>query len=210
MKVKVFNQEGKETGREIELSDAIFAVKPNDHAVWLAVRQHQAALHQGTHKAKERAEIARSTKKAFRQKGTGGARRGDMKSPLVRGGGRVFGPKPHAYDFKINKKVKEAAKRSALTYKAIDNNIIVLDNISMTEPKTREFASILKNLQIADVKSLILIGGANKNAYLSSRNIPGTAVLEASQAGIFDVMNAKKLVMTEAAVMELEANLSNN
>jgi large subunit ribosomal protein L4 len=210
MKVKVFSQEGKELGREIELSDEIFGIEPNDHAVWLAVRQHQAALHQGTHKSKERWEIARTTKKAFRQKGTGGARRGDMKSPLVRGGARVFGPKPHSYDFKINKKVKDIAKKSAFAYKAKESNIIVVDNLNLSTPKTKDFISILKGLNVSDVRSLVLISEANQNVFLSSRNIPKTSVIEATQAGIFEVMNANKIIITESAVKELEANLSNN
>lgn len=210
MKVKVLNQEGKETGKEIELSDSIFGIEPNDHAVWLAVRQHQAALHQGTHKSKERWEISRTTKKAFRQKGTGGARRGDMKSPLVRGGARVFGPKPHSYDFKLNKKVKDVAKKSALAYKAKDGNIIVVDALSVASPKTKDFVTILKNLNVADVKSLVLIGDANQNVFLSSRNIPTTAIAEAKQVGMFEIMNAKKLVLTVDAVKALEANFSNN
>ena len=210
MKIKVLTQEGKETGREIELSDSIFGIEPNDHAVWLAVRQHQAALHQGTHKSKERWEISRTTKKAFRQKGTGGARRGDMKSPLVRGGARVFGPKPHSYDFKINKKVKDLAKKSALATKAQNGNIIVVDNLSLTAPKTKDFTAILKNLNIAGAKSLVLINEENKNIFLSSRNVAKTNVIEAAQAGIFDLMDAAKVVITEGAVKELEANLSNN
>jgi large subunit ribosomal protein L4 len=209
MKVKVLTQEGKETGREIELADSIFGIEPNDHAVWLSVRQHQAALHQGTHKSKERWEISRTTKKAFRQKGTGGARRGDMKSPLVRGGARVFGPRPHDYDFKINKKVKDIAKKSAFAYKAKESNIIVVDNLTLSGPKTKDFISILKNLNVADVRSLVLISEANSNVFLSSRNIPKTSVIEATQAGIFEVMNANKIVITEVAVKELEANLSN-
>jgi large subunit ribosomal protein L4 len=210
MKIKVLTQEGKETGREIELSDSIFGIEPNDHAVWLAVRQHQAALHQGTHKSKERWEISRTTKKAFRQKGTGGARRGDMKSPLVRGGARVFGPKPHSYDFKINKKVKDLAKKSALATKAQNGNIIVVDTLSLTAPKTKDFTAILKNLNIAGAKSLVLINEENKNIFLSSRNVAKTNVVEAAQAGIFDLMDAAKVVITEGAVKELEANLSNN
>jgi large subunit ribosomal protein L4 len=210
MKVKVFSQEGKELGREIELSDEIFGIEPNDHAVWLAIRQHQAALHQGTHKSKERWEIARTTKKAFRQKGTGGARRGDMKSPLVRGGARVFGPKPHSYDFKINKKVKDIAKKSAFAYKAKESNIIVVDNLTLSGPKTKDFISLLNGLNVSDVKSLILISEPNQNIFLSSRNIPKTTVIEATQVGIYDVMNANKVIITEAAIKELEANLSNN
>ena len=210
MKVKVLTQEGKETGREIELSDSIFGIEPNDHAVWLSVRQHQAALHQGTHKSKERWEIARTTKKAFRQKGTGGARRGDMKSPLVRGGARVFGPRPHDYDFKINKKVKDIAKKSAFAYKAKESNIIVVDNLNLSSPKTKDFIAILKGLNAADERSLVLISEANQNVFLSSRNIPSTSVIEATQAGIFEVMNARKIIITEQAIKELEANLSNN
>ena len=210
MKVKVFTQEGKETGREIELSDEIFGSEPNDHAIWLAVRQHQAALHQGTHKSKERWEIARTTKKAFRQKGTGGARRGDMKSPLVRGGARVFGPRPHSYDFKINKKVKDVAKKSAFAHKVKDGNFIVVDTFSVSAPKTKDFVAILKNLNVSGIKSLILIHEGSENVFLSSRNIAKTNVLQASQAGIFDVMDAKKVIITEGAVKELEANFTNN
>lgn len=210
MKVKVLNQEGKETGREIELSDAIFGAEPNDHAIWLAVRQHQAALHQGTHKSKERWEIARTTKKAFRQKGTGGARRGDMKSPLVRGGGRVFGPKPHSYDFKINKKVKDLAKISAFAHKVKAGNLIVVDNLSVSEAKTKSFVAILKSLNLSDVKSLVLVNDASNNLFLSSRNIAKTNVMPATQVGIFDVMDAKKVVLTEDAIKALEANFTNN
>ena len=210
MKVKVFNQQGKETGREIELSDEIFGAEPNDHAIWLAVRQHQAALHQGTHKAKERWEISRTTKKAFRQKGTGGARRGDMKSPLVRGGARVFGPKPHSYDFKINKKVKDVAKKSAFAHKVKDGNFIVVDTLNVGAPKTKDFIAILKSLNVSDIKSLVLIHEGSENVFLSARNIAKTNVLQASQAGIFDVMSAKKVVITEGALKELEANLTNN
>ena len=210
MKVKVLNQEGKDTGREIELADSIFGIEPNDHAVWLAVRQHQAALHQGTHKSKERWEISRTTKKAFRQKGTGGARRGDMKSPLVRGGARAFGPRPHDYDFKINKKVKDLARKSVFAYKAKDGNIIVVDSLSIAAPKTKDFLAILKNLNVTGVKSVILVGEANQNIYLSSRNVSSALLSEATQVGMFDIMNAKKLIMTEDAIKALEANFSNN
>jgi large subunit ribosomal protein L4 len=210
MKLKVFNQEGKETGREINLSDEIFGIEPNDHAVWLAVRQYQANNRQGTHKTKERWEIARTTKKAFRQKGTGGARRGDMKSPLVRGGGRVFGPKPHDYNFKLNKKVKDLAKKSAFAYKAKDGNIVVVDSLSFASPKTKDFVAVLKNLNVNDAKSLILVGASNPNTLLSSRNIPNTYLTEASLVNIFDVMQAKKIVLTEDAVKVLESNFSNN
>ena len=210
MKLKVFNQEGKETGREINLSDEIFGIEPNDHAVWLAVRQFQANNRQGTHKTKERWEISRTTKKAFRQKGTGGARRGDMKSPLVRGGGRVFGPKPHDYNFKLNKKVKDLAKKSAFAYKAKDGNLIVVESLTFASPKTKDFVALLKNLNVNDAKSLVLVGATNTNTLLSSRNIPNTYLTQASLVNIFDVMQAKKIILTEEAVQVLESNFSNN
>lgn len=210
MKVKVLTQEGKETGREINLSDAIFGIEPNDHSIWLAVRQFQAAQRQGTHKSKERWEIARTTKKAFRQKGTGGARRGDMKSPLVRGGGRVFGPKPHSYDFKLNKKVKDLARKSALSYKAKDSSIVVVDNFSLSAPKTSSFVSILKGLNVADAKALVLVSNYDKNVYLSARNIPTVNFTEVRNINTFDILNAKKLVLTEDALKAIEATFSNN
>lgn len=210
MKVKVLTQEGKETGREINLSDAIFGIEPNDHSIWLAVRQFQAAQRQGTHKSKERWEIARTTKKAFRQKGTGGARRGDMKSPLVRGGGRVFGPKPHSYDFKLNKKVKDLARKSALSYKAKDSSIVVVDNFSLSAPKTSSFVSILKGLSVADTKALVLVSNYDKNVYLSARNIPTVNFTEVRNINTFDILNAKKLVLTEDALKAIEATFSNN
>lgn len=210
MKVKVLTQEGKETGREINLSDAIFGIEPNDHSIWLAVRQFQAAQRQGTHKSKERWEIARTTKKAFRQKGTGGARRGDMKSPLVRGGGRVFGPKPHSYDFKLNKKVKDLARKSALSYKAKDSNIVIVDNFSLSAPKTSSFVNILKGLNVADAKALVLVNSYDKNVYLSARNIPTVNFTEVRNINTFDILNAKKLVLTEDALKAIEATFSNN
>ncbi len=210
MKVKVLNKDGKETGRELELNDAIFGIEPNDHAVYLTVKAYQAAQRQGTHKSKERWEIARTTKKAFRQKGTGGARRGDMKSPLVRGGGRVFGPKPHSYDLKVNKKVKDLARKSALTYKAKDNNIIVVENFNTAAPKTKEFASVIKGLNLNGVKSVFVVDGADKNTHLSARNIPSLQLTEAKQLNIFDIMNCKKLVLSEAAVQYIESNFSQN
>ncbi len=210
MKVKVLNKDGKETGREVELADSIFAVEPNDHAVWLAVRQFQAAQRQGTHKTKERWEISRTTKKAFRQKGTGGARRGDMKSPVVRGGGRVFGPKPHSYDFKLNKKVKDLARKSALTYKAKDNKIVVVEDFSIETPKTKEFVSILANLNLNGVKSTVVFGEITNGLLKSSRNIPTVNLVDARALNIFDIMNSKTLVLSENAVKAIEANLANN
>jgi large subunit ribosomal protein L4 len=210
MKVKVLNKDGKETGREVELADSIFAVEPNDHAVWLAVRQFQAAQRQGTHKTKERWEISRTTKKAFRQKGTGGARRGDMKSPLVRGGARVFGPKPHSYDFKLNKKVKDLARKSALTYKAKDNKIVVVEDFNIDTPKTKEFVSILANLNLNGVKSTLVFGEITNGLLKSSRNIPTVNLVDARALNIFDIMNSKTLVLSENAVKAIEANLANN
>jgi large subunit ribosomal protein L4 len=210
MKVKVLNKDGKETGREVELADSIFAVEPNDHAVWLAVRQFQAAQRQGTHKTKERWEISRTTKKAFRQKGTGGARRGDMKSPLVRGGARVFGPKPHDYDFKLNKKVKDLARKSALTYKAKDNKIVVVEDFNIDTPKTKDFVSILASLNLNGVKSTLVFGEITNGLLKSSRNIPTVNLVDVRTLNIFDIMNSKTLVLSENAVKAIEANLANN
>lgn len=210
MKLKVFNKDGQDTGREINLSDDIFAVEPNDHAVYLTVKAQLAAQRQGTHKAKERWEIARTTKKAFRQKGTGGARRGDMKSPLVRGGGRVFGPKPHSYDLKINKKVKELARKSALTYKAKDGNLIIVEDFNLPEIKTKAFGAVLKGLNLNNTKTVFVMDKPEKNTVLSARNIAGVQLTEARLLNIFDIMNCKKLVLSEAAVKAIEANFSNN
>lgn len=210
MKVKVLNKDGKETGREVELADSIFSVEPNDHAVWLAVRQFQAAQRQGTHKSKERWEIARTTKKAFRQKGTGGARRGDMKSPVVRGGGRVFGPKPHDYDFKLNKKVKDLARKSALSYKAKDGKILVVEDFTIETPKTKEFVGVLNNLKLNGVKSTLVFGEISNGLFKSARNVQGVNLVTAGALNIFDIMNSKTLVLSENAVKAIEEALSNN
>ncbi len=210
MKVKVLNKEGNETGRELELADDIFGVEPNDHAVYLSVKAYLAAQRQGTHKSKEKNEISRTTKKAFRQKGTGGARRGSMKSPLVKGGGRVFGPKPHTYELKINKKVKSVAKKSALTYKAKDGNLIVLEDFVLSTPKTKDFAAVVKNLNLKDTKSVFVFENTDKNTLLSARNIPCVQFANAKELNIFDIMNCKKLILSEGAVKSLEQNFSNN
>jgi large subunit ribosomal protein L4 len=211
MKVKVYSKEGNETGREIDLSDDIFSVEPNEHAVYLTVKSYLASQRQGTHKTKERWEIARTTKKAFRQKGTGGARRGDMKSPLVRGGARVFGPKPHSYDIKVNKKVREIARRSALTYKAKDNSIIVVETLNFAAPKTKDFASVVKNLNLTGTKAMFVIdNNIEKNALLSARNLPSVSVADAKQLNIYQIMNCKKLVLTEEALNFIQQNFSNN
>ncbi len=209
MKVKVFNKEGKETGREIELSDAIFGLEPNEHAVYLAVKSQLAAQRQGTHKTKERNEIARTTKKAFRQKGTGGARRGDMKSPLVRGGGRVFGPKPHAYDLKINKKVKDVARKSALSGKLKAESLLVIEDFGMSAPRTKEFAQVLKNFNLSGQRSVVVMDQPEKNTILSARNIPQLTMVSASQLSVLDIMNCRKILLSEGAVQAIHQNLSN-
>jgi large subunit ribosomal protein L4 len=210
MKVKVLSKSGAETGREINLSDDIFGIEPNDHAVYLTVKSYLAAQRQGTHKSKEKSEVARTTKKAFRQKGTGGARRGSMKSPVVKGGGRAFGPRPHDYDIKVNKKVKDIAKKSALTYKAKDGNLIIVEDFNIAAPKTKEFAAVLKGLNIADTKSVVVLAGAEKNTLLSARNLAAVSVTEVNSLNIYDIMNCKKLVLSEAAVKSIESNYSNN
>lgn len=210
MKVKVFNTSGKETGAEIELSDAIFGVEPNDHAIYLTVKAFQAAQRQGTHKTKQKWEVARTTKKAFRQKGTGGARRGSMKAPGLKGGGRAFGPQPHGYDIKVNKKVKEVAKKSALSYKAKNGNIIVVEDFNTTSPKTKEFAAVLNSLSLKGTKSVFVISGADKNTMLSAQNIPTVCLTEARNLNIYDIMNCKKLVLSAGAVKAIESNFSTN
>ena len=210
MEVKVVNISGKETGAKVQLPESVFGVTPSDHAIYLDVKQYLANQRQGTHKSKERNEIARSGKKAFRQKGTGGARRGDMRSPLVKGGGRAFGPQPHPYGFKLNKKVKDLARKSALSFKAQNGNLIVVESFKFETPKTKEFISVLSNLNIAENKTLFLVGEANNNVGLSARNLPKVNFLDARLVNIFDVMHAQKLVITEDGVKALEANFSNN
>jgi len=210
MKVKVLSKSGAETGRELTLSDEIFGVEPNDHAVYLTVKSYLASQRQGTHKSKEKWEVSRTTKKAFRQKGTGGARRGSMKSPLVKGGGRAFGPKPHSYDIKVNKKVKDIAKRSALTYKAKDGNLIVIEDFTIATPKTKDFAAILKSLNLTGTKAVYVVDGGDKNTLLSARNLTTVSITEVKNLNIYDIMNCKKLILSETAVKSLESNFSNN
>lgn len=210
MKVKVLSKDGNETGRELELSDAIFGIEPNDHAVYLSVKAYLAAQRQGTHKSKERWEISRTTKKAFRQKGTGGARRGDMKSPLVRGGARVFGPKPHSYDIKINKKVSALGRKSALAYKVKDGNLIIVEDFALSAPKTKDFTAVVKSLNLAGTKSVFVFEAPDKNVVLSARNLPTVQLTEARNLNIYDIMNCKKLVLSEAAVKSIEQHLTNN
>jgi len=209
MKLKVLNSEGQETGKEVEISSAIFGVEPNDHAIYLDVKQYLANQRQGTHKSKDKGEITASTRKIKRQKGTGTARAGSVKSGVMRGGGRFHGPRPRNYGFKLNKKLKQVARRSALTYKAQDSNIIVVDNLEMDAPNTQSYVSFLQNLEAGDVRTLLVTSESDRNVYLSSRNIQNAEVLSASDVNTYQVMKAGKLILTEAAVGKLEENLSN-
>ena len=204
MEVKVLNTAGQETGRTVMLNDEIFGIEPNDHAIYLDVKQIMANKRQGTHKSKERAEIAGSTRKIKRQKGTGTARAGSIKSPIFRGGGRIFGPRPKDYGFKLNKKVKELARKSALTYKAQENAILVLEDFNLEAPKTKEMVAISNNLKIAEKKALFVLPDENKNIYLSSRNLPGVFVVTASELNTYDILNAKKVVVLESSVSKID------
>jgi large subunit ribosomal protein L4 len=204
MEVKVLNTAGNETGRSVVLNEQIFGVEPNDHAIYLDVKQFLAAQRQGTHKAKERGEIAGSTKKIKKQKGTGGARAGSIKSPLFRGGGRVFGPRPRNYDFKLNKKVKALARKSALTYKAQGSNILVVEDFVLEAPKTKEIVAISNNLKINDKKLIFVLPEQNKNIYLSSRNLEGVSIVTASELTTYQIMNAGKVVFFESSMGKIE------
>ncbi|MBO4398233.1 MAG: 50S ribosomal protein L4 [Bacteroidaceae bacterium] len=200
MEVSVLNIKGQETGKKVELNDAIFGIEPNDHVIYLAVKQYLAAQRQGTHKSKERSEITGSTRKLIRQKGGGGARRGDIKSPVLRGGGRVFGPQPRDYWFKLNKKVKDLARKSALSYKAQQNAILVIEDVNFDAPKTKDFIEMQKNLKIDGKKLLLVLPSNNKNVYLSARNIQRAEVATVSALNTYKVMNANVLVVTEDAL----------
>ena len=204
MEVKVLNVSGKETGAKVQLPEAIFGIEPNDHAIYLDVKQFLANQRQGTHKSKQRNEIAGSTRKLYKQKGTGGARAGSIKSPLFNGGGRVFGPQPRDYSFKLNKKLKVLARKSALSYKAKDSNVIVLEDFSFDSVKTKNYVQLVADLKATDVKTLLVLGAANNNVYLSSRNLKRTKVITADQLNTYDVLNAGKLVLTTGAVKLLE------
>jgi large subunit ribosomal protein L4 len=204
MELSVVNNKGKDTGRKVILSDNIFAAEINDHAIYLDVKQFLANQRQGTHKAKERAEVAFSTKKLKKQKGTGGARSGSRKSPVFVGGGTIFGPRPRDYRFKLNKKLKTVARRSALSYKAKSNNISVLENLSFDKPKTKVYIDLLKNLSLSDKKTLLVLGDSNKNVFLSSRNLKNAKVITFDQLKTFDVLKADKVVLAEGSVAKLE------
>jgi large subunit ribosomal protein L4 len=209
MEVAVVNINGKETGRKVKLDDSIFGIEPNDHAIYLDTKQFLANQRQGTAKSKERGEIAGSTRKIKRQKGTGTARAGSIKNPLFRGGGRVFGPKPRFYGFKLNKKVKQLARKSALSYKASTNSIIVLEDFSFEAPQTKEMVKMGNILNIANKKSLYVLSEQNKNIYLSSRNVQGVEVITAGELSTYKIMKASTLVLVESAVDVLQATFEN-
>ena len=208
MEVSVFNIKGEDTGRKVTLNDSVFGIEPNDHAVYLDVKQYLAAQRQGTAKSKERSEMSGSTRKLGRQKGGGGARRGDINSPVLVGGARVFGPRPRNYSFKLNKKVKALARRSALSYKAQENALMVVEDFNFEAPKTKSFLEIVNNLKIADKKVLMVLAGANKNVYLSARNLQRAKVAVASDINTYGVLNAGVMVLTESAVAQIESVLN--
>ena len=207
MELAVFNKTGNETGRKVELKDSIFSIEPNDHAIYLDVKQHLANKRQGTSKAKERNEISGSTRKIKRQKGTGGARAGSIKNPLFTGGGRVFGPQPRDYHFKLNKKVKILARKSALTYKARNNEIMVLEDFSLEAPKTKDYVAVLSSLKIDGKKSLVILNEPNKNLYLSSRNLTGARVVTVSELTTYDILHSASLVFFESSLDNFQKSL---
>ena len=204
MEVSVLNINGQETGRKVALNDAIFGIEPNDHVIYLDVKQYLANQRQGTAKAKERSEHAGSTRKLGRQKGGGGARRGDINSPLLKGGGRVFGPQPRDYGFKLNKKVKVLARKSALSYKAQENAIIVVEDFNLEAPKTKDFVNITKNLKVDGKKALVVLPGINKNVYLSASNLEKAEVMSADQLNTYKVLNADVLVVAESSLKTID------
>lgn len=204
MEIAVLKQNGEDTGRKISLSDAIYSIEPNDHAIYLDVKQYLANQRQGTHKSKERAEVSGSTKKIKKQKGTGTARAGSIKSPVFRGGGRVFGPKPRDYSFKLNKKLKVLARKSALAYKAKDNNIAILEDVAFEAPKTKSYLALLDGLSVQDKKTLLVLPEVNKNVVLSSRNIKSAKVVTADQLNTYDLLHADHLLLSESALEKIE------
>ncbi|TAI49674.1 50S ribosomal protein L4 [Flagellimonas allohymeniacidonis] len=207
MKVAVLDIKGKETGRKVDLSDDVFAIEPNEHAIYLDVKQYLAHQRQGNHKAKERAEIVGSTRKIKKQKGTGTARAGSIKSPIFRGGGRIFGPRPKDYTQKLNKNVKRLARKSALTLKSKEKAIVVVEDFNFEAPKTKDFKAFLASLGIENKKSLVVLGGSNNNVYLSSRNLERSEVITNSELNTYKIVNAKSLVLTESALEGIESNL---
>jgi large subunit ribosomal protein L4 len=207
MELSIYNIKGEDTGRKVTLNDSIFGIEPNDHAIYLDVKQYLANKRQGTHKSKERNEINGSTKKLGRQKGGGGARRGNVKSPLLVGGGRVFGPVPRDYSFKLNKKVKALARKSAFAYKAKNDQLIIVENFAFEAPKTKEYVEMTNNLKISDKKSLIILAETNKNVYLSARNLQSSKVVTTSEINTYRILDAKVIVLTEDALVNIEENL---
>lgn len=208
MEVKVLDTKGKATSSKVKLSDSIFAIEPNDHAIYLDVKQHLANRRQGTHKSKERADITGSTRKIKKQKGTGTARAGSIKSPIFRGGGRAFGPRPRNYHFKLNTKLKRVARRSALSYKAQNDGLIILDDFNFETPKTKEFRTILSNLKLENEKVLLVLGNNNDNVYLSAKNLQNTKIVPAELLSTYDVLNAKKVVIAKGAIEAIEKILN--
>jgi len=208
MKVAVLDLNGKDTGRKADLSNNVFAIEPNNHAVYLDVKQYLANQRQGTHKSKERAEISGSTRKIKKQKGTGTARAGSIKSGVFRGGGRMFGPRPRNYSFKLNKNVKRLARKSAFTIKASEKSITVIEDFTFDSPKTKNFTAVLKALNLDTKKSLFVLGGSNNNVYLSSRNLKGSEVLMDSEISTYKILNANQVVLFESAIKNIESNLS--
>ena len=208
MEVKVLDINGKETGRKVQLSDSVFAIEPNKHAVYLDVKQYLANQRQGNHKAKEIAEVAGSTRKIKKQKGTGTARAGSAKNPLFKGGGTVFGPRPRSYSFKLNKNLKRLARKSAFSLKAKESNLVVVEDFTFDTPSTKNFINVLKSLGLDNKKSLFVLGDSNKNVYLSSRNLKASSVVTTSELSTYAILNAKSLVLLEGAVDGIEANLS--
>jgi len=204
MEVQIVNTSGQETGAKVQLPESVFGIEPNDHAIYLDVKQYLANQRQGTHKSKQRNEIAGSTRKLHKQKGTGGARAGSIKSPLFNGGGRIFGPQPRDYSFKLNKKLKQLARKSALSYKAKDNNIVVLEDFTFDSVKTKNYIKLIADLKIGSEKTLLVLSEANKNIYLSSRNLEKAKVITADQLSTYDVLNAGKLLLTAGTVKSLE------
>ncbi len=206
MQLDIINTKGAKTGRTIELPDDIFGIEPNDHVIYLAVKQYQGAQRQGTHKVKTRMEVKGSSKKLHKQKGTGGARKGNLRNPLYKGGGTIFGPKPHAYDIKLNRKVKDLAKMSALAYKAKDNAIVVLEDVTMDAPKTKTFTGILNSLNIGRKKALVVLPEYNSNLYMSLRNVAGVNGTLLSDMNTYDILNANVLILTESAAKLFSAS----
>ena len=208
MELSIYNIDGKETGRKVSLDDSIFGIEPNDHAIYLDVKQFMANLRQGTHKSKERSEIAGSTRKLGRQKGGGGARPGDIKSPVRVGGGRIFGPVPRDYNFKLNKKVKQLARKSAWTYKAQEGALVVVEDFTFDAPKTKNFTNLLKNLKSDDKKSVLVLAEANKNVYLSARNLEKSNVALSSEMNTYNIMDAGRILLTEKALAAICASFN--